>query len=179
MTFSPAYYFGKMSYVSKFNSMIHVSILPLSGTHCHLWAWSLFHHHFFFTINFNCHSHACQCIPYLIIHYWSIIQSKRVNLWDRDNLRTKDKRLVPKMSFVWRLDCTWALNLNCIRMYMCTYITCPLARILLCTPRFQQVWLRAYRLIIHSSKSNESCRHKYASLICRRAWEWTIHMHVL
>ena len=36
LTFSPAYYFGKMSYVSKFNSMIHVSILPLSGTHCHL-----------------------------------------------------------------------------------------------------------------------------------------------
>ena len=28
-----------------------------------------------------------------------------MNLRDRDSLRAKDKRPVPKVSFVWRLDC--------------------------------------------------------------------------
>ena len=30
-----------------------------------------------------------------------------MNLQDRDNLRTKDKRPVPKVSFVRRLDCIY------------------------------------------------------------------------
>ena len=37
-----------------------------------------------------------------IKHYLRIIQ---LNLQDRDNLRTKDKRPVPKVSFVRRFDC--------------------------------------------------------------------------
>ena len=31
----------------------------------------------------------------------------QLNLRDRDILRTKDKRLVPKVSFVQRFDCIW------------------------------------------------------------------------
>ena len=42
--------------------------------------------------------------PYILLlkHYLRIIQ---LNLRDRDNLRTKDKRPVPKVSFVRRFDC--------------------------------------------------------------------------
>ena len=86
---------------SKINSMTHVSIHWLFVTSL----MSLKFISLSLLLIFNCHSHACQYIPYLIIHYWSILQSKRVNLWDRDNLRTKDKRLLPKVSFVRRLNC--------------------------------------------------------------------------
>ena len=38
----------------------------------------------------------------LLKHHFRIIQ---LNLRDRDNLQTKDKRPVPKVSFVWKFDC--------------------------------------------------------------------------
>ena len=38
-------------------------------------------------------------------HYNADIQSNVMNLRDRDNLRRKDKKPVPKVSFVRRFDC--------------------------------------------------------------------------
>ena len=61
-------------------------------------------------LNINCHSHACQCIHYLIKHYWSIIQSKHRESPRRQGQPPKNKRLVSKISFVQGLDCnrkTW------------------------------------------------------------------------
>ena len=46
----------------------------------------------------------------LLKHYLRIIQ---LNLRNRDNLRTKDKRPVPKVSLVWRFDCTMILLKHC------------------------------------------------------------------
>ena len=80
-------------------------------------------------------------------------------LLDR-NLQTTAYKMVHFFKVVGRpLVCdasTWALNLNSIKMYMCTYITCPLARILLCAPPpspFQWVWLWAWVCLSGSGSS--------------------------
>ena len=52
------------------------------------------------------HNHAFYWLSthiLLLKHYLRIIQ---FNLWDRDNLWTKDKRPVPKVSFVRRFNCS-------------------------------------------------------------------------
>ena len=83
----------------------------------------------------------------LLKHYLRIMQ---LNLRDRDNLRTKDKRSVLKVSFVRRFDCI----LQSVLLYTCTNRHCSFPCHVNCKTHKLSV---AYICTFSSSWSNFNC----------------------
>ena len=77
---------------------------------------------FIFTLlNIQSHSWAFLILSTQLLIILGMIQNlNTVNLRDRDNLRRKDKRPVPKVSFVRRFDCIFSLSMP--HIYVSSYI---------------------------------------------------------
>ena len=105
-------------------------------------------------------------------HYLRIIQ---LNLRDRDNLRTKDKRPVLKVSFVWRFDCTKILQnplslLSCVETKKTTQAFWEMLLSIVKKHHYHQKRLNAQNVLQCSKPVAKCTLHWSVKVTCSSVW---------